>query len=251
MLSYRDRAVTLAALVVFGLALLPAVALPPVFGSAGRWMLVALLVGLVCAGTEAVVRTHPQAWRLRQTFHLWVLPTSVVVLAAIVLPQSPTPVWWLAGLVLTGCLLALVEVAEYRTLDPTHPDCLPARLIVTASAHLVAFGLFLTAEGLWAETMAAVGGGLLSLAVLSEQEGRLRRPACYATVIALAIGQVRWAVGQVEASKVASGLLLLLAFYLSTGLAQQEMRGRLGWRVVAEFAAVTLLGLGIVVWCWR
>jgi len=42
------------------------------------------------------------------------------------------------------------------------------------------------------------------------------------------------------------GLLLLLVFYVATGLANQQLQGRLTRRVLIEYGLVTLVGLVVL-----
>jgi hypothetical protein len=42
------------------------------------------------------------------------------------------------------------------------------------------------------------------------------------------------------------GLILLLGFYVATGLANQQLQGRLTRRVLVEYAVVALVGLAVL-----
>jgi hypothetical protein len=45
---------------------------------------------------------------------------------------------------------------------------------------------------------------------------------------------------------VTGGLILLLGFYVTTGLANQQLQGRLNRRVLVEYGAVALIGLALL-----
>ena len=113
---YRERASVLATLVVLGLILAAFLQFPTwsidltVLGSpltvniTQTALMAALLVGITCAGTDAIVRSHPTARRIeaRYSFVTWTLPALTVLLATVLLPQAPTRLYQMVGLVLTG-----------------------------------------------------------------------------------------------------------------------------------------------------
>jgi len=76
--------------------------------------------GITCAGTDAIVRSHPTARWIRGALQLCHLGSAglTVVLATVLLPQAPTRLYQLVGFVVTGLLLILVISAEYYTVDP-------------------------------------------------------------------------------------------------------------------------------------
>jgi len=47
-------------------------------------------------------------------------------------------------------------------------------------------------------------------------------------------------------SGITGGLILLLGFYVATGLASQQLQGRLTRRVLVEYALVALVGLVVL-----
>ena len=154
---YRERASAVATLVVLGLILAAYLQFPTqtydltVLGSplsvsvSQTALMAALLVGIVCAGTDAIVRSHPAARRIeaRYSFVTWALPALTVLLAAVLLPQVPTRLYQAAGFVATGLILTLVISAEYYTVDPTGRRYLAARLSLNAWAYLVALVIFI------------------------------------------------------------------------------------------------------------
>jgi ABC-type sulfate transport system permease subunit len=65
-------------------------------------------------------------------------------------------------------------------------------------------------------------------------------------VVALLLGQSMWALNFWRVSPLAAGLWLLLIFYFFSGLAQQQLLGRLTRRAMFEFAAVVAVGLFVL-----
>jgi hypothetical protein len=261
-----ERASVFVSLIVLGLAFLPEIELPTrtfsfrVLGSLASirlsvtWLMAALLASLACTGTDSLVCSHPLVHRgeIRYTFTFWALPGLSVVAATLLLPLVPNRSYWLGGLALTALLLLLIAVAQYHTVDPTDPGYRLARLALNLSVYLVAFGLFTLIYGskarslLSATTMAAVGS-LLALELLRGVHPNLRLTGLYALITGLALGEVTWALNYWTAGRLTGGLLLLLIFYLVTGLSREGLLRRLNRRALVEFALVALVGLGLII----
>jgi hypothetical protein len=262
---YRERASALATLVVLGLILAAYLQFPTqtydltVLGSplsvsiSQTALMAALLVGIVCAGTDAIVRSHPAARRIeaRYSFVTWALPALTVLLAAVLLPQVSTRLYQAAGFVVTGLILTLVISAEYYTVDPTGRRYLAARLSLNAWAYLVALAVFILiyspkARSLISATGVTLVSTLLALEFLRSAGRGFGRTALYAAIAGLCTGQIVWAMNYWRISGITGGLILLLGFYVFTGLANQQLQGRLTRRVLVEYAVVALLGLAVL-----
>jgi hypothetical protein len=262
---YRERASVVAALVVLGLILAAFLQFPtwtygltvlgsPLTVSISQTALMAvLLVGITCAGTDVIVRSHPTARRIeaRYSFVTWTLPALTVLLAAVLLPQAPTRLYQLAGYVLSGLILILVISAEYYTVDPASSRYLVARLSLNGWAYLLAAIVFVLiysakARSLISATGVTLVGTLLALEFLRSAGRGFGRTALYATIAGLSTGEIIWAMNYWRISGVTGGLILLLGFYIATGLANQQLQGRLNRRVLVEYAVVALVGLAIL-----
>jgi hypothetical protein len=262
---YRDRASVVATLVVLGLILAAFLQFPTwtydltVLGSpltisfTQTALMAILLVGITCTGTDAIVRSHPTAQRIeaRYSFVTWALPALTVLLAAVLLPRAPTLLYQLAGLVLTGLILVIVISAEYYTVDPADSHYLLARLSLNAWAYLLALVVFVLiysakARSLISATGVAIVSALLALEFLRSAGRGFGRTALYAAIAGLCTGEIIWAMNYWRISGVTGGLILLLGFYVATGLANQQLQGRLTRRVLIEYAAVALIGLVVL-----
>jgi hypothetical protein len=262
---YRERASVLATLVVLGLIIVAFLQVPTwsysltVLGSplsvnvTQTALVAALLVGITCAGTDAIVRSHPTAELIeaRYSFVTWTLPALTVLLAAVLLPRTPTLLYQLIGLVLTGLVLTLVISAEYYTVDSADRRYLAARLSLNAWAYLVALVLFVLiysakARSLLSATGVTVVSTLLALEFLRSAGRGFGRTALYAAIAGLCTGEIIWAMNYWRISGVTGGLILLLGFYVATGLANQQLQGRLNRRVLIEYGAVALIGLAVL-----
>jgi hypothetical protein len=259
---YHERASVVATLVVLGLILAAFLQFPtwshdlvvlgsPLTVSISQTMLMAaLLVGITCAGTDTIVRSHPTAQRIeaRYSFVTWSLPGLTVLLATVLLPQAPTRLYQLGGLVLTGLILILVISAEYYTVDPGHSRYLAARLSLNAWAYFVALVIFILIYSAKARSLISATGvtlisTLLALEFLRSAGRDFGRTALYAAIAGLCTGEIIWAMNYWRISGMTGGLILLLGFYVFTGLANQQLQGRLTRRVLVEYALVALAGL--------
>jgi hypothetical protein len=262
---YRERASVMATLIVLGLILATFLQFPTwtydlkVLGSpltisiTQTVLIAALLVGITCAGTDAIVRSHPTAQRIeaRYSFVTWTLPALTVLLATTLLPQAPTQFYQLAGYVLTGLILILVISAEYYTVDPSGSHYLVARLSLNGWAYLLALILFVLiysakARSLISATGVTLVSTLLALEFLRSAGRGFGRTALYAAIAGLCTGEIIWAMNYWRISGITGGLILLLGFYVATGLANQQLQDRLSRRVLVEYAAVALIGLAVL-----
>jgi hypothetical protein len=262
---YRERASVVATLVVAGLILAAFLQFPiwsyslTVLGSpltitlTQTALMAALLVGITCTGTDSIVRSHPTARRIeaRFSFVTWTLPALTALLAVILLPHAPTQLYQMAGYVLTGLILILVISAEYYTVDPADTHYAVARLSLNAWAYLLALIIFILiyspkARSLISATGVTLVSTLLALEFLRSAGQGFRRTALYAVIAGLCTGEIIWAMNYWRISGVTGGLILLLGFYVFTGLANQQLQGRLKRRVLLEYAAVALIGLVVL-----
>jgi hypothetical protein len=262
---YRERASAVATLVVLGLVLAVFLEFPTrtyvltVLGSpltvpvSQTALMAALLVGIVCAGTDSIVRSHPVARRIegRYSFVTWALPALTALLVVVLLPQAPTRLYQMAGFVVTGLVLTAVISAEYFTVDPSDRRYLSARLSLNAWAYLVALISFILiyspkARSLISATGITLISTLLALEFLRSAGRGFGRTALYAAIAGLCTGEIVWAMNYWRISGVTGGLILLLGFYVFTGLANQQLQDRLTRRVLFEYAVVALVGLAVL-----
>jgi hypothetical protein len=262
---YRERASVVATLVVLGLILDIFLQLPTwsrdltVLGSplsinvSQAVLVAALLVGIVCSGTDVIVRSHPTARRIeaRHSFVTWTLPALTVLLAVVLLPQTPTLLYRIAGIVASGLILILVISAEYYTVDRSDPRYLAARLSLNAWAYLLALVTFVLIYSAKSRSLVSATGitfvsTLLALELLRGAGRSFGRTALYALIAGLITGESIWAMNYWRIQGMTGGLLLLLGFYVAAGLANQQLRGRLTRRVLIEYAVVALVGLVIL-----
>jgi hypothetical protein len=261
-----ERASVFVSLILLGLAFLPEIELPTrtfslrVLGSlasirlSAKWLMTALLASLASIGTDSLIRSHPLVRRgeIRYTFVFWALPGLSVAAATLLLSLAPNRLYWLGGLALTALLLLLIAVAQYHTVDSTDPAYRLARLTLNILVYLVALGLFTLiygnkARSLLSATSTAAVGSLLALELLHGVHPNLRLTGLYALITGLAVGEITWALNYWTVGRPTGGLLLLLIFYLVTGLSREGLLRRLNQRALVEFALVALVSLGLII----
>lgn len=115
-----------------------------------------LAAGLTAAGSDWLLRGHPQ-YDGRKTFSHWILPALTALVLGIPLYTMPPGPWWWLGLALGGVLLFLVLTAEYIALDSSdvrHP-------LASAGLMALSFALFV----ILASVLAQSGARLTALAL--------------------------------------------------------------------------------------
>jgi hypothetical protein len=216
-----------------------------------QWLMAFLLSGLAMAGTDNVLRSHPELPEQRRTYlaSYWFLPGLLVILATQTLGLAPNTLTWGAGLIATGILLWVTILAQYHQAYPS------ARHWSRWWQQLVGFGLALAMFVLIYYTRARsalsasgilVVSGLVALSLLRQKPANLQKSWLFAAIIGLCLGQITWALNYWRVSALQAGLFLLIFFYVLVGLAQQQLLGTLSRRVVWEFGFVTLAGLVVI-----
>ncbi len=267
MMPRYDRLSILVSLVLFGLMVshvveLPtrtisfvALGVPTTIYLSGRWFVGALLVAMTGAGADSIVRSHPLARDAGGAYGLtfWALPCALVTLALVALPLSPSILFWLGGLGLTGLLLSLIVIGQYRTVDHDGPGAALAGWALSVAVYAGIFALCTLiyqarARSLLSATAIFVLGSGLAAELLRPSAPRppTTRPWLYSLIVGLVLGEVAWALNHLSLGTVASGVLFLLVFYVMSGLAKQHLRARLAPLLIAEFVAVSVLGLGLL-----
>ncbi len=262
---YHDRASVLATLVVLGLMLAGFLHIPiwthslSVLGSpltirvTQQALVAVLLVAMTFAGTEAIVRSHPNVQRegAQHTFVTWTVPGLTTLLAVVMIPQAPTQLYRLGGLLATGFILILIVSAEYYTLDPGDPRYRTARLLLNGWAYALALAAFVMIYSAKARSLISASGVILASTPLALEFLRgagqgFGRTALYACIAGLSTGEIVWAMNYWRLGGITGGLILLLGFYVATGVANQQLQGRLTRRVLLEYGIVTLVGLVVL-----
>lgn len=241
-----------------------------------------LLAGLIASGTEAVVRAHPRvltalaygggsraarelqptgmealtgAGSLTRRAHaqwvFWGLPIALVSVAVLLLPLAPTVVYWVLGLIATGIALGLSMAGIYYSIDPFQPGYRRARLGLNALTYAVALVLFLVVyrtrvRSIISATEILLVSSLLALELLRITERPMTLVALYAGITGLVLGQATWVLNYWRLDSLTGGLVLLVLFYDTVGLAQYALQGRIRRRIVIEYGLITVAAMALI-----
>jgi hypothetical protein len=267
-----DRIVSLVLLVLLGLAVvflidinpnnfrarlggdLPAITL--------SWLLVAALVIITSTGADVFIRAHPQMQtRSLPTINLgfvsvelapgfWILPSFAIIAPFAffrLFSASLQMVAFIIALAAVGGLLLAALLGQHYALDRRPEVRHGARLGIQTIPLLLAFGIFSAVyftrlRTLYAAPLIGATGALLGYALL---QWTPPRPGLLvlAGMVGLALAEATWALNYWAASFLLGGALLLVIFYVATGLIQNHLEGTLSRRVFWEYG---LLGSGLL-----
>lgn len=261
----RDRLSVLVAVLLLGSVLFRFIELPEhvwklePLGSpleirvTGVWLLVALMVGVVCTGTNLILHDHPHLGRHpgRPVYISWILPGTLAGLSVALLEGVSSWPAWIGGLFLLGVGISLVIAAEYAVVCPDTAGYPAARLALNMLAYLVVFVLFTfiyqtRTRSLVTATLMLLIAGMFSLDLLSVTDVSFRRVLTFAGIVGLIVGEATWAMNYWQISAWAGGLLLLLVFYIVVNIAHQYLLERMRASLLLEFAAVSIVVLLII-----
>ncbi|MCX7681777.1 MAG: hypothetical protein N2508_07425 [Anaerolineae bacterium] len=219
----------------------------------GTWVLTALMVGLVCTGTNVILHDHPALGKYpgRPIYVTWILPGIMAGLSAYLLANLEAWPVWVAGLTVVGISMTLVIAAEYMAISPEEPAYPAARLSLNVLAYLLAFVLFAVIQhsrgrSLVTASFTLFAATLLAIDLLSAADVPFRRVMLFSAIVGLILGESTWAINYWQIDSWAGGLLLLLIFYIATNVAHQYLLERLSRSVVVELIVVTLVVIAII-----
>jgi hypothetical protein len=265
LVDYRDRISVLVWVLLVGLAAQRLLNLPTVeitgliLGSPITLTITAntalglILAGLAASGTTAVIRAHPlsRSAELGPHWLYWGVPIAVIGVALLMLPTAPSRLYWLAGLALTAIALGLSLAGIYYTVDPYAHGYRRARLAMNALTYGVALVMYLVVyrtrvRSIVSATEVMLLSALLALELLRGSWRPTWEVGLYAAITGLVLGQATWALNYMRLHSLTGGLILLLLFYNNVGLAQHAVQGRIGRRVLIEFALITIAALAFI-----
>jgi hypothetical protein len=217
------------------------------------WLLL-LVAGLAALGTDGVLRSHPASpfTRPDDTVAFLILPALLTLGGGLFLEDVVSGYWSLGAAFVTVPLFAALLYGQYLSVDARSAAYTPARLVANVATYVAAFAFFAVVYefelGLLT-TAFCVGlvSLLLSLEMLREVELGLRPTLLYSTAIAMLLAQVTWSLHFLPLESFLAAAFLLLCLYVATGVVQNYLLRQLDLPTAAEFAAVAVVGLAIVV----
>jgi hypothetical protein len=280
----HDRLSVIVALILLALALIPLINAPgrtvggSVLGSeldipiTPAGLITLLAAGLACAGVDVLIRAHPRvrSGQAGPTFIFWIVPALAVMAASQWLGHASGQVWleqliapalgrdaitgkvWALQLLLSGIVLWIIIRAEYGTVDPDASAAGRWRLLLNVIAYGLAFFLFALIwqtriRSLITATLAAIAALFLSIDVMWATRAGARRVVLHSLAVALVIGECAWALNYWRANVATASLALVLIFYGLSGVAAQQLFGKLTRRVLIEFGVVLAAAIALLV----
>jgi Protein of unknown function (DUF5656) len=268
-----DRIVSLVLLVVIGLALVFLIDINPNILRARlggdlptitvSWLLIVSLVVVTSAGADVFIRSHPQMQTRRlPTINLgfvaielapgfWILPSFTIVASFAFFRLFGASLGTTAGIlasVAAGGLLLATLIGQHYALD-RRPDVRHnARLALQTITFLLAFGVFSAVyfarlRTLYSAALIGAAGTLLAYALLQWTPPR-HGLSLLAFMVGLTLAEATWALNYWAAAFLLGGALLLVIFYVATGLLQNHLEGTLSRRIFWEYG---LLGSALLV----
>ena len=217
------------------------------------WILF-LVAGLTALAVDGLVRTNPQ-WRdggVLASVVFLLLPALTVIGAGLFIDEAIDG-WARLATAAGGALAAgIVAYGEYHTVDYGSRLYGPMRLALAVATYLAAFALYTVIFTRDVSLpVAAVLVGLVSLALAMEllRESRLLGPSSLLVGVAIgvSVAELRLALYYFPLDGLLAGALLIIGFYLATGLVHHLQDHDLEWSTTAEYVLVSAVGTAAVV----
>ncbi len=223
-------------------------------GAIQIWLFGGGLIGLVGISAESFLEqpTSSEPRDQYQAFTLWIAPGLLVVsglwLTQVTPPESQMVVVAGAALLMAALLMGLKS-----SLDPGGRYSRAGRFVANLALYLVTFLLFaLIYHTKERSLVTASATGLVALLAALEalRSGKGRRPFGWrmAALAGLVVAETTWALNYWPVSGLVGGALLLLTFYVFTGLVVAIQEGALERRMLLEYGTVGIAGFMAIAW---
>ena len=217
-----------------------------------HWILA--LTALVAAmAVEGAVRSHPE-WRGSSLGALsyGLLPLLAVLGGGLFIDEAVGGYGRMAAGLAAGAVTGLLLYAEYHSIAPGRPLFGPMRLVlavVTYLAALALFTVFFTRDLNLPASTAAVGvlSFALALDLLRESRGRGASSLLAALAIGISLAELRIALYYFPLDDLLTGALMIIGFYVATGLVHHLLDDDLTPATLAEYFVVSGVSAAVVV----
>jgi hypothetical protein len=227
-------------------------------------LLVAAMVVTVSAGMDLVLRAEA---RYRPTPDVFILPAALVIggVSFISLLASGTSI--VLGLAVLATLLFAVFWAEFSSLSGgVRRGTQERRLAETALivvGYVAAFLLYAAVYQARTRSLLSAPAIIAISFLLAARQLRLAhepdadgdgepetpswpRTLMYSAAVALAVGEITWALNYWPLNGLLGGAFLLASFYFLIGVFSQHLQRRLSARLVLEYGTVSALGVALI-----
>ncbi len=217
-----------------------------------HWIL-ALTALIAAAGVESAVRSHPD-WRGSAfgSLSYALLPLLGVLGAGLFIDEAVSGYARLAAGLAAGAATGLLLYAEYHAVSPSRPLFGSMRLLLAVVTYLVAlalFTVFFTHDLNLPASAAAVGvlSFALALDLLRESRGRGASSLLAALAIGISLAELRIALYYFPLDDLLTGALMIVGFYVATGLVHHLLDDDLTPSTIVEYLVVAGVSTAVVV----
>jgi hypothetical protein len=217
------------------------------------WILLTV-VGLVGLGTDGILRSDRRAG-LRgptDTAPFLFVPVLFALAAGLFLEELVRGYATVPAAIGASALLGTAVYGECASAVTDSPSYAQGRLVLNVLTYLSAFAFYAVVYAFDVDLLpAAFAVGLFSLLLavelFREAEADAYRALVFSGAIGLVVAEARWALYFLPLEGFLAAVLLLLVFYLATGLVQHHLTGQLNRRIATEFSIVSAIGLAVVI----
>ncbi len=217
-----------------------------------HWIL-ALTAVIAGVAVESSVRSHPE-WRGGPfgALSYALLPMLAVLAAGLFIAEAVEGYGRLAAGLAAGAATGLLLFAEYHAIAPGRPLFGPTRLVLAVVTYLTAlamFTVFFTQDLNLPASAAAVGGLSFALALdlLRESRGRGASSLLAALAIGISLAELRIALYYFPLDDLLTGALMIIGFYVATGLVHHLLDEDLTPSTIAEYFVVSGVSAAVVI----
>ena len=217
-----------------------------------HWIL-ALTALITVVGVDGAVRRHPD-WRggaFSALSHA-LLPLLAVIGAALLIDEAVEGYGRVAAGLGAGAAAGLLLYAEYHALAPRRRLFAPMRLTLAVAVYLTAlalFTVFFVNDLTLPASAAAVGasGFALAFELLRESRSRGLSSLLAAFAIGVSLAELRIALYYFPLDDLLAGAIMIIGFYVATGLVHHLLDDDLTPATMAEYVAVAGASTAIVI----
>lgn len=213
-----------------------------------------LTAGLVALGVDGTVRTH-ERWHadgIHTSFVYLLLPALTTLGVGYFIDDAITGYARLGSAIIGAGLIGVVAFGEYQTVDFGSRIYGSMRLLLAIGTYLTAFALYTVIFSRDLELpVAGLLVGLISMALSVEllRESHLTGPSSLLVGLAIGVslGELRLVLYFFALDGLLAGALLIIGFYLATGLVHHLLDHDLELATTAEYLLVAAVGTAAVV----
>ncbi|MEX0784499.1 MAG: hypothetical protein WD557_17825 [Dehalococcoidia bacterium] len=213
-----------------------------------------LTAALAALGTDGIVRGHPR-WQgegaLSSIVYL-LLPFLTALGAGLFIDEAIDGYGRPVAAIAAGVLVGVVVYGEYQTVEFGSRMYGAMRLVLAVITYLTAFAIYTVVFTRELDVTAGafyVGIASAGLAMELLRESRLLGASSILVglAIGISVGELRAALYFFPLDGLLAGALLIIGFYLATGLAHHLLDHDLEWATTAEYVLVAAVGTAAVV----